>query len=142
MAEGILAKIKGKFSWQILNIFEKSPRRAYIDLKPENIKEVVEFIFRRLRARFVIVSGVDTPQGIEILYHFSFDSVGNIVTLRTKIDKQNPEIESITPIIKGAEWIEREIYELLGVQFKNHPNLKRLLLAEDWPEGKYPLRRE
>jgi len=142
MAEGILAKIKEKFSWQILNIFEKSLRRVYIDLKPENIKEIVEFIFRRLRARFVIVSAVDTRNAIEILYHFSFDSVGKIVTLRTKIDKENPEIESITPIIKGAEWIEREIYELLGVRFKNHPNLKRLLLAEDWPEGKYPLRRE
>lgn len=142
MAEEILAKIKEKFSWQILNIFEKSLRRVYIDLKPENIKEIVEFIFRRLRARFVIVSAVDTRNAIEILYHFSFDSVGKIVTLRTKIDKENPEIESITPIIKGAEWIEREIYELLGVRFKNHPNLKRLLLAEDWPEGKYPLRRE
>ena len=142
MAEEILAKIKEKFSWQILNIFEKSLRRVYIDLKPENIKEIVEFIFRRLRARFVIVSAVDTRNAIEILYHFSFDSVGKIVTLRTKIDKENPEIESITPIIKGAEWIEREIYELLGVRFKNHPNLKRLLLAENWPEGKYPLRRE
>jgi len=142
MAEGILAKIKEKFSWQILNIFEKSLRRVYIDLKPENIKEMVEFIFRRLRARFVIVSAVDTRNAIEMLYHFSFDSVGKIITLRTKIDKENPEIESITPIIKGAEWIEREIYELLGVRFKNHPNLKRLLLAEDWPEGKYPLRRE
>lgn len=142
MAEGILAKIKEKFSWQILNIFEKSLRRAYIDVKPENIKQMVEFIFRRLKARFVIVSAVDTRNAIEMLYHFSFDSVGKIITLRTKIDKENPEIESITPIIKGAEWIEREIYELLGVRFKNHPNLKRLLLAEDWPEGKYPLRRE
>lgn len=142
MAEEILAKIKEKFSWQILNIFEKSPRRTYIDVKPENIKQMVEFIFRRLEARFVIASGIDTPNGIEILYHFSFDSVGKIVTLRTKIDKENLEIESITPIIKGAEWTEREIYELLGVRFKNHPNLKKLLLAEDWPEGKYPLRRE
>lgn len=142
MAEEILAKIKEKFSWQILNIFEKSPRRVYIDVKPENIKQMVEFIFRRLGARFVTASGVDTPKGIEILYHFSFDIEGKIITLRTKIDKQNPEIESVTPIIKGAEWIEREIYELLGVRFKNHPNLKRLLLAEDWPEGKYPLRRD
>jgi len=142
MAEGILAKIKEKFSWQILNIFEKSPRRIYIDVKPENIKQMVEFIFRRLGARFVTASGVDTANGIEILYHFSFDIEGKIVTLRTKIDKKNLEIESVTPIIKGAEWIEREIYELLGVRFKNHPNLKRLLLAEDWPEGKYPLRRD
>ena len=39
-----------------------------------------------------------------------------------------------------AEWIEREIWEMLGINFKGHPNLKRLLLAEDWPEDKYPLR--
>jgi len=142
MAKEILEEIKGKFSSQILNIFEKSPRRVYVDVNPKNIKQIAEFIFRGLGARFAIASGVDTPDGIEILYHFSFDSAGKIVTLRTKIDKQNPEIESITPIIKGAEWIEREIWELLGVRFKNHPNLKRLLLSEDWPEGKYPLRRE
>ena len=57
-------------------------------------------------------------------------------------NKEKPEMESITSIIKGAEWIEREIWELLGVNFKGHPNLKRLLLDKTWPEGKYPLRRE
>ncbi len=69
-------------------------------------------------------------------YHFSHDETGRIFSLRTFVDKKNPEIESISSIIKGAEWIEREIYELLGVNFRNHPNLKRLLLDEDWPEGK------
>ncbi|MDI6641206.1 MAG: NADH-quinone oxidoreductase subunit C [Elusimicrobiota bacterium] len=48
----------------------------------------------------------------------------------------------MTPIIKGAEWIEREIWEMLGINFKNHPNLKRLLLATDFPEGIYPLRQK
>jgi NADH-quinone oxidoreductase subunit C len=55
-------------------------------------------------------------------------------------DKDNPEVDSITPLFPGAEWIEREMWEMLGIKFKGHPNLKRLLLSDDWPEGKYPLR--
>ncbi|MDH5174469.1 MAG: NADH-quinone oxidoreductase subunit C, partial [Elusimicrobiota bacterium] len=99
-------------------------------------------LVREMGGRLATATGIDTRKNIEILYHFSFDSSGTIISLRTLIDKKNPEIESVTPIIKGAEWIEREMHELLGVNFRNHPNLKRLLLPEDWPERKYPLRRE
>jgi len=58
------------------------------------------------------------------------------------VKKPDLEVDSIAPVIKGAEWIEREINELLGVTFKNHPDMKHLILPEDWPEGKYPLRRD
>ena len=112
-----------------------------MDFKPEDIPEAAKFIFRDLACRFITASGMETPAGLEILYHFSQDSTGKVISLRARIaDKKNPEIESIAPIITGAEWIEREMWELLGINFKNHPNLKRLLLAEEWPEGKYPLR--
>jgi len=142
MVEEISAKIKDRFSKKILKVFEKSPRRIYIDFDPKDIPEVVNFLFRDLEGRLATATGIDTRKNIEILYHFSFDSSGTIVSLRTLIDRNHPEIESVTPIIKAAEWIEREIHELLGVNFRNHPNLKRLLLFEDWPEGKCPLRRE
>ena len=142
MAEEILARIKDEFSKKILKVFEKSRRRIYIDFDSKDIPQVVSFLFREMGGRLATATGIDARKNIEILYHFSFDSSGTIVSLRTLVDKKNPEIESITPIIKGAEWIEREIQELLGVNFRNHPNLKRLLLFEDWPEGKYPLRRE
>ena len=142
IAEEILARIKDKFSTRILKVFEKSPHRIYIDFDSKDIPKVANFIFREMRGRLSTVTGIDTRRNIELLYHFSFDSSGTIVSLRTLIDRDNPEIESVTPVIKGAEWIEREIHELLGVDFINHPNLKRLLLFEDWPEGKYPLRRE
>ena len=45
-------------------------------------------------------------------------------------------------LIPGAEWIEREMHDLYGINFKNHPRLERLILADDWPEGNYPLRKE
>ena len=70
--------------------------------------------------------------------------VGNSAgpSIRTRLDREAPEIESIAKICPAAEWIEREIWELLGIQFRNHPDLRHLLLDEDWPEGKYPLRRD
>ena len=50
--------------------------------------------------------------------------------------------ELITPLIPGAEWIEREMHDILGITFRNHPNMRRLILSDDWPEGVYPLRKD
>ena len=120
---------------------EKSSRRIYFSVKKEDIFETSRFLFKDLGLRFSTASGMETPDGFEILYHYSFDQTGEIYSVRVIIgDKNNPEIDAITPIFPGGEWIEREIWEMLGINFKGHPNLKRLLLAEDWPEGEYPLR--
>lgn len=141
--EDVVGKIREKFYNQIIKFEEKSARRVYIEFKHGDIIEVVKFVFCDLGYRFVTATGTDTPQGIEILYHFSYDHKGQLVSLRTVLtNKKDPHIQSITPIITGAEWIEREIWELLGVEFDGHPNLKHLLLIDDWPEDKYPLRKE
>ena len=65
-----------------------------------------------------------------------------MVVIKTKMPRENPEVESIAAICPAAEWIEREMWELLGITFKNHPDMRHLLLTDDWPEGKYPLRRD
>ncbi|MBN1913706.1 MAG: NADH-quinone oxidoreductase subunit C [Candidatus Omnitrophica bacterium] len=140
--ENILQELKGRFAAKVLKAQERSARRVYFDFAAADIPAVVKFLFRDLKCRFVIATGMDTPEALEIIYHFSHDASGKMISLRAFIpDKKNPEIDSITPIIIGAEWIEREIWELLGINFKGHPNLKRLLLADEWPEGKYPLRK-
>jgi len=137
----IVDEIKDKLSGKIINWHEHSAKRAYFSIKPAGIKEIAKFLFKDLGLRFAIATGQDTPQGLEVLYHFSFDKTGQIITVRALIeDKKNPRIDSIAPLFKGAEWIEREMWELLGINFIGHPNLKRLLLADEWPEGKYPLR--
>jgi NADH:ubiquinone oxidoreductase subunit C len=143
MSNEVIKQIKDKFQQRLINFEEHSARRIYLEIKPDDIKEVISYIFLDLKARFVIMTGMDTPRGIEILYHLSFDRIGKMVSVRTLLpDKNKLEIESITPILQGAEWIEREIWEMLGIKFLGHPNLKRLLLADDWPQGNYPLRRE
>lgn len=139
----IKGQIKERLTDRIINWYEHSPRRIYISIKPQDLKEVATFLFKDLGLRFSIASGQDTPQGLEILYHFSFDKMGEIYSLRVLIeDKKHPEIDSLATLFPAAEWIEREMWELLGINFIGHPNLKHLLLIDEWPEGKYPLRHE
>jgi len=139
----VLDKIRERLADKIINWHEHSEKRIYILIKPQDIRKVATLLFKDLGLRFIIATGQDTPQGIEILYHFSIDKTGQIISVRVLIeDKKKPEIESLAPLFPGAEWIEREMWEMLGIKFIGHPNLKRLLLAEEWPEGKYPLRQE
>ena len=140
--EEILPAIRAKAGNTIQEVFEKSPKRIYLEVKPENVPVVSRVMFSELEARFQIATGIDTPSAIEILYHWVFDLHNCVITIKTKLDRQKPEIESIASICPAAEWIEREMWELLGITFKNHPDMRHLLLKDDWPEGQYPLRRD
>ena len=137
----ILQDIKDKFSKDIINVFDKTPTRVYIEIKPEAITKVAPYIFRNLGARFNIASGVDCRYHMEIIYHFTFEEINLLISFRVKLDKKKPlEIDSLAPMIEAANWIEREIREMLGIEFRGHPDPRRLLLSDDWPEGVHPLR--
>lgn len=138
--EEILKDIRKRFSDDIVDFFDKSKKRVYIEIKPESIVKVAGYIFKDLEARFHIASGVDARTHIEILYHFSLEYINLLISLRVKLDRDNPEIESLAPLFEGANWIEREMNELLGISFRGHPDMRRLLLAKEWPAGVYPLR--
>jgi len=140
--EEALAKIKTGLGDAILDWTHKSDRRVYVEVPPESVPDATRLFFRDLGARFQIATGVDTPTAIEVLYHWAFDQMDMVVTVRTKLDRDNPQVDSVAAICKGAEWIEREMWELLGITFRNHPDVRHLLLRDDWPEGKYPLRRD
>jgi len=138
--EEILNDLKKRFKNDIIDLLDKSPKRVYIEIKPESLVKVATYIFKDLEARFNIASGVDARTHIEILYHFSIEYLNVLISLRVKLDRKNPAIDSLAQVFKGANWIEREMYELLGIDFRGHPDLRRLLLADEWPEGVYPLR--
>ena len=138
----IIENIKVRSGKDMLDLKDRSDRRVYFTIKKEILPKLVRYLFNDVKARFVTASGVDTRSAIEILYHFSVDEIGLIVSLRVILEKPGLEVDSLTSIMKCAEWIEREMHELLGVNFKGHPNLKHLLLKDDWPKGNYPLRRD
>jgi Ni,Fe-hydrogenase III component G len=136
----VLKNLKSKFKEDIIDIFEKSPMRIYIEIKPEAIVTIGNYIFKDLRARFNIASGMDLRSHFEILYHFTIEEINLLISLRVKLSKDKPEIDSLAPSFEAANWIEREMSELLGINFKGHPDMRRLLLSDEWPEGLYPLR--
>ena len=141
--EDIAKKIHDKYDEKIQKWFEHNEHRIYVDIDPKDLVEFGRFLFEDLQARFIIASGVDTPRGgIEIIYHFDFYQLPQVFSVRVFLEKPELEVESLAPYIKGTEWIEREIHELLGVNFRNHPNMVHLILPDDWPEGNYPLRRD
>ncbi len=134
--------LQAKFPDYVGDIEQPSERRAYVDIQASHVKDLASFVFEDLGARLITVTGLETTRGMELLYHFSFDFAGVIVTLRAVVTMPEPSIDSITGIVDGAEYIEREIADLLGVEFVGHPNPVRFLLADDWPEGVYPYRKE
>ncbi len=138
--EEVLRDIRERFKEDIIDLFDKSPKRVYIEIKPESITKLASYIFKDLRARFNIASGLDAREHLEILYHFTIEALNLLITLRVKLEKSRPEIDSLVPVMEAANWIEREIHELLGIRFLGHPDLRKLLLPEGWPEGVYPLR--
>jgi NADH:ubiquinone oxidoreductase subunit C len=85
------------------------------------------------------ITARDTHNEFQILYHFFFNGV--LITIRTSCSKENPTIESIVPIFPGAILYERELNDLLGIKAKGHPDLRRLLLPDDWVGG-HPLRKD
>ena len=140
--EDVLDRLKTVLGERLIAVHEKSPKRVYVEIAAEEVTKTSHLMLDDLGARFQIATGVDTPSAIEVMYHWAFDPLGCVVTIRTRLDRDNPEIESIAPFCPAAEWIEREMWELLGIRFRNHPDLRHLLLSDDWPEGKYPLRRD
>jgi NADH-quinone oxidoreductase subunit C len=97
-----------------------------------------EFSFERLSS----VTAVDwwpTEPRFEIVYHLH--SIKNNSRLRLKLRaSERDEIDSVTHVWPGANWYEREVFDLFGISFRNHPNLERIMMPADW-EG-HPLRKD
>ena len=141
-AEELVSDLEKRLESFGVSLFLRNPRRLYIDVPPEYSREVNRIVFEELEGRLATATGMDCPSRIEVLYHYCLDSSGIVVTLRTWADKPDCVLDSVATLFPGALFIEREIQDLLGVRFRNHPDPRRLLLADDWPEGVYPLRRD
>ena len=87
-----------------------------------------------------VITGVDYGDRFEVIYNFfSYSRKQNLV-LKVILDHDNPEVDSLTSLWKGADWLERETYDLVGIKFAGHPNLVRILLPEGW--SGHPLRKD
>jgi NADH-quinone oxidoreductase subunit C len=140
--ELIIGNFKEKFKSDILEIAVKNQKRIIITVKPDSIVNVAAFLYRKEGYRFIIASALHTKKGFEIHYHFSKDNLGLVLNIHVILDKDNPQIESLSNMFNASNWIEREMHELFGINFLNHPNQEKLISEGNWAEGVYPLRKE
>jgi NADH:ubiquinone oxidoreductase subunit C len=141
-AEFNIEKFKEKFGSEILEIVIKNQRRIIISVRPDSIIGIAGYLYKEEEFRFIIASALHTRRGFEIHYHFSKDPVGLVLNIHVILDAVKPQIESLSNMFNASNWIEREIHELFGINFLNHPNQEKLISEGNWAEGVYPLRKE
>jgi len=87
------------------------------------------------------VTCTDWKTHLTMVYHLTSTIHRHTVVVKAKLDRNNPEIETVSDIWRTAEFHEREQYEMFGVKFLNHPDLRLLILPDGW-EGKFPMRKD
>ena len=118
---------------------------ASLSIPPQHLLEVCKLLkqspweFNVLE----VISGIDRPSRIEVNYMLTSFTKGHDLILKAVLEKTEdalPEIDSLVGLWSAADWQERECYDLIGVRFKGHPDLQRILCPYDW-EG-HPLRKD
>lgn len=136
-----ITAVRERLHESVLAFDSKSDRRAYLDIPADALEESSRVMLDEIGARFQIATAVDTDAGYEVLYHWAVDERDCVISLRILLDHAKPELDSIAILCPAAEWIEREMWELMGIRFAGHPDMRHLLLDDDWPEGVFPMRR-
>jgi formate hydrogenlyase subunit 5 len=137
----ILTVLSDKLRERILQIQTPQPEKIFVQVNAGFHRDALQILLDEdENAGISAITGVDLGQTIELMYHVR--TQGTIVTIRTDVPKENARIKTITDIISGADFHEREVADLFGITFEGHPNPERLILPEDWPRNLFPLRKD
>ena len=139
---GFVGEVIKRLGRLVVDVQQCEARRGIVRIAPETTVEVARELFAMTGSRLATVTGIEVRDGIDLLYHWAFEPAGVVLTVKALAARPEMAVESIAPVVAGANWIEREIHDLLGAQFRNHPDMRRLILDDSWPEGVYPLRRD
>jgi Ni,Fe-hydrogenase III large subunit/Ni,Fe-hydrogenase III component G len=140
-----LNQLKEKFGPAIVRADMPNDSRLFVYVEPSVVKAVCRYVFRDLDARYVISIGADDRQfsGNFLVFHdFAFDKDKILCSIITEASADNPKVDCISDIIPGANWAEREISDMFGIESVGHPYPKRLILPDGWPDGLHPLRKD
>lgn len=127
-------------------ITEANDDRGELTLYVESASIVEVCRLLRTESKFVRLSGVTAVDWhpaeprFEVVYHLHSPERNLRLRLKCRVPGTDPAIDSVTVVWRGANWYEREVFDMFGIKFNNHPDLTRILMPEDW-EG-YPLRKD
>ena len=114
-----------------------------VNVSKDKLIELVTYLKMHVNTQFdmlLSVCGVDRPDYFVVVYHLFSTVFKKKLIIKVKLDKQNPLVESLCGLYSAANWHERETYDLLGINFNNHPDMERILLPKDWIG--HPLRKD
>ena len=137
-----LEKIKAGVNNSV-DLVQEQEGTVIVKTDASHIKETLKILILE-GLRFIHLTSIDftsQKEKIELNYFFMFPQEKLNIILKTHIDSSNPKIDSISDIIPGAIWAERECNDLFGIKFYGHPDPRRLVLPDDWPQNTYPLRK-
>ena len=138
-----VVKLKERFADALLEAKEFRGE-VTVTVKKERILEVLKCLKDDLRYNFLIdVTAVDylgQEPRFMVVYHLSSIPNKDQIRVKAPVGEADCSIESVTSLWNSANWLEREAYDLMGINFKNHPNLVRILMTDDWVG--HPLRKD
>jgi NADH-quinone oxidoreductase subunit C len=115
-----------------------------VEIAPEKLVEACQLLKHDLKfERLSTVTAVDrypSQPRFELVYHLQSIARKERLRLKCRLSGDQPEIDSATVVWRAANWYEREVFDLFGIRFRNHPDLRRIMMPEDW-EG-HPLRKD
>ncbi|MCX5721681.1 MAG: NADH dehydrogenase (quinone) subunit D [Nitrospirae bacterium] len=146
--QALLDNLKAKFPDAILAVHVDAARaETSVSVAAARLLDLARYLHDAPEAAFdqlTDICSVDYPEDqlrFEVVYHLHSLSLGQRLRLKARITEDDPTIASVTGIWKGAEFLEREVYDMMGIRFSGHPDLRRILMPEDYAEG-YPLRKD
>ncbi len=142
--EEIHSKVQEKFQDDVLE-FKGDALEPWMKINPERTFEIAQYLKETPELAFdslMCLSGMDYGEDKKIGIVYSLFSMKHRhkITLRVNLPRENPTVPSVETIWRTADWHEREAYDLFGIQFDGHSDLRRILCPDDW-EG-YPLRKD
>ena len=148
--QAIVDALKKQFGDKLLEAKVEYQRRIHVKVADPNQLDVISFAMENWNSwHLIAVSSLDTPdEKFAVVYHYDIRPPfggQTAITMNLMVecpDRKNPKITSMTKVLIGAQYFEREAHDLMGIVFEGHPDLSRLILPEDFPEGVYPLRKD
>lgn len=114
-----------------------------VSIKPESMKEILSYCLHDATMKFDFldcITALDTEQDIVVIYHLYSTILAHKINIKVSVSRHEPKLASVTGFWRAAHAYEREAAEMFGIKFEGHPDLRNLLLADDW-HG-HPLRKD
>ncbi|SMO34465.1 NADH-quinone oxidoreductase subunit C [Gracilimonas mengyeensis] len=141
--QAVVDGLSDKFSDDLIEVYQ-SCDHTYIRMEADNIVDICRYLKTEQHFIFLCdILGTDrytSDERFEVIYNMMNLRTQDRIFIKIRVEEENPVVHSVTSVWKSASWYEREVYDMFGVRFEEHPDLRRIFMPEDFEY--FPLRKE